>query len=397
LIVLNINQEYLEQNIYPSILVYSDAKCIVNTTLDSVEIRAFISDTGEKGRIKIGGIHYLATKRFDPAYNLTYVNLEEARQLYGFPLLIIAFTIILCLAVITTGGVFMFRDNQRQQQNIDHLLALFKRAQSREKIVILKTHPEGRYETLVNNIVSNFIENEYLQVQLSERIYKARMLELLALQNQINPHFLFNTLDAINWRILASYGSGSPAVSMMQDLAVLLKYSFAGSNKVTLIEELDCIKTYFHLQKLRSRNGIEFLENIDLEVANAEIPKMILQPIIENSIYHSKQSIKITLTITQKLIDDGRFIIIQIADNGTGIDTNILEELRKKILESPTEEDELSSNHIGLVNTYRRIVLFFGEKQCTCTLESIPNFVTSVTFTFPYRSFSQKDEYSISD
>ncbi len=244
---------------------------------------------------------------------------------------------------------------------------------------------DSQYDVIIRNIIGHYIENSRLTVQLAEKKYQSQRLELLALRNQINPHFLFNTLDSISWKAIGSTGISSPLVIMLQDLASLLKYSFAGPSHATLQDEVDSIRSYLHIQRIRYVGKFSYEEEIDSRVLDAQVPRLFLQPLVENAIYHGVKLLEGEGLITMRVCEDtpGLFLI-SIADNGPGIDAETLE----KLLDTLSLRQDMSTldtgDSIGLVNTLRRLDLFYGEGSCRLTIESRPYEQTVVTLRLPY-------------
>ncbi|MBE5985023.1 MAG: sensor histidine kinase [Paenibacillaceae bacterium] len=194
-----------------------------------------------------------------------------------------------------------------------------------------------------------------------------RQSEFLALQNQINPHFLYNTLEAIRGDAL-SLGMESVA-NITEALATFFRYTITDTGSlVTIEDELDNVDNYFKIQKYRFGEKLdiiyEFVEN-DPDICTLLLPKLTLQPIIENAIYHGLErkseggEIRIGIELTE------RNVIIRIKDNGVGIDDQTLTEinygLEHTTMPSFSEDNKNKRGGIALNNVCRRIKLLFGE------------------------------------
>jgi two-component system sensor histidine kinase YesM len=184
--------------------------------------------------------------------------------------------------------------------------------------------------------------------------------ELKALQAQIDPHFLYNTLDLINWKALRN---GIPEISdIVQKLTRFYKLSLSkGREIITVRDELAHIETYVGLQNLRFKNGIKLVLNTEENIYGYSILKLILQPIVENAILHGilcKDSKTGTITITGRLEDS--IIRFSIHDDGVGMDGDKAERLFSSA--NPKEEQGY-----GIINVNHRIKLFYGnEYGLTC-------------------------------
>jgi two-component system sensor histidine kinase YesM len=184
--------------------------------------------------------------------------------------------------------------------------------------------------------------------------------ELKALQAQIDPHFLYNTLDLINWKALRN---GIPEISdIVQKLTRFYKLSLSkGRDIITVRDELAHIETYVGLQNLRFKNGIKLILNTEENIYGYSILKLILQPIVENAILHGilcKDSKTGTITITGRM--EGSIIRFSIHDDGVGMDSDKAERLFSSA--NPKEEQGY-----GIINVNHRIKLFYGnEYGLTC-------------------------------
>lgn len=255
------------------------------------------------------------------------------------------------------------------------------------------------------NVENDFSYLRKCEVYYSEELEKtfSRMLDLFekvnairttdvhaeyrALQNQINPHFLYNTLEAIRSDALCE-GADNIA-NITEALATFFRYTISNVNSmVTLEAELNNSETYFAIQKYRFGDKVELRISIDdenLHVMESQVPKLTLQPIIENSIIHGIEP-KLgggTIDIEIEVIDER--LLIRITDDGIGMEENILSKLNERLddcNERGIEPDLTMESSIGLFNVNSRIKLEFGEKF-GLRIKSIKNFGTSVEMALP--------------
>lgn len=180
-----------------------------------------------------------------------------------------------------------------------------------------------------------------------------RKSELNALQAQINPHFLYNTLDSIIW--MAEGGNMKDVVLMTSSLAKLLRKSISNKNEmVTLEEEIEYTRSYLTIQKMRYVDKLEYEIDVEPAVMRMEIVKLIIQPLVENAIYHGikyKEG-KGLIRITGGFVDDQ--VILKVSDNGVGMSE---EELSHVFDERVTDTRK---NGVGVLNVHRRIRLYYG-------------------------------------
>lgn len=191
---------------------------------------------------------------------------------------------------------------------------------------------------------------EVYQVQAQKR-----NVELRVLQSQINPHFLYNTLDTIQWKAL-EYKAFDVA-DMINSLSIFFRISLSdGKEFITIDDEIEHVRNYLEIQETRYKDKISYKINLDDSVPQYLVPKMIIQPLVENSIYHGlklkKQKGNININVFSK--DD--YIIIEVIDNGLGMDLEKLATTRKNLYES------IESEHYGLYNINERLKLTFKDK-----------------------------------
>ena len=219
------------------------------------------------------------------------------------------------------------------------------------------------------------IEDLMEEVRKTEAVKRQR--ELDALQAKINPHFLYNTLDSVVW--MAETGNNKGVVRMVTALASLFRISIAkGHDIITLKEELSHVESYLDIQSMRYKDRFRFTIDLPSELENVPTIKLIIQPIVENSIYHGIKYLQEEglITIKARDIGNGR-IAITIRDNGVG--------MKKEVLDSILSEDNPHSqgNGIGLRNIDERIRLTYGS-SFGLTIESEPDEGTAVTITIPH-------------
>ncbi len=185
--------------------------------------------------------------------------------------------------------------------------------------------------------------------------------ELRLLQEQINPHFLYNTLDSIVW--LAEGGNKQQVVEMTADLSVFFRTVLSGGNDyITVKEEESHIRSYLKTQKIRYENILDYVIRIDPEIEEQVILKMTLQPIVENALYHGIKNKRGGGRITIRGYGEGERIVFEVEDNGIGMDAEDLEELKKKLR---GEESRLDSRNggFGLNNVAQRIQMYYGDRS----------------------------------
>jgi two-component system sensor histidine kinase YesM len=208
----------------------------------------------------------------------------------------------------------------------------------------------------LGNSLNNMIEQiQVLIDKLIEEEKSKKELELEALHAQINPHFLYNTLNTIKW--MAKIQGDKSVSKAITALIKLLRISInLGRDLISLREEIDYVKNYIVIQKLRFNESINLNYEIDEDCLEFTVPKLILQPIVENSIIYGLQDQRPELNIEIKVFKDGDKLVIEIKDDGPGIENEIL----KNILKSISDRDRFSK--VGLNNVNQRIKLYCGNE-----------------------------------
>lgn len=214
-----------------------------------------------------------------------------------------------------------------------------------------------------------------LMEQIKREEQELRKTELKALQAQINPHFLYNTLDSILWMCEKNDGPG--AVKMVTALASLFRISISrGREIITLKEELTHAESYLLIQSMRYKNQFDFTIEADEAILDCMCLKIIIQPMLENAIYHGIDRMVDKGRIAVRVSDVDEKILIQVSDNGLGIPPDILENM----LNTETS----NAYGIGVKNVNDRIKIYFGPEY-ELRIESELDRGTTVNIWLPKR------------
>jgi len=189
--------------------------------------------------------------------------------------------------------------------------------------------------------------------------------ELKALQSQINPHFLFNTLESINW--MAQLNNVPEISKTVTDLSDLMEASIGRDDRlITVEEEFRYSDKYISLLKSRFEDKIQFEKEILDGAGEVKIPRLLIQPLVENAVYHGIERLRGKGTISLKAFIEGDMLVIIVMDSGPGIDAAELSALNRMLsMDNDSYFKTLGSKHrksIGIENVNRRIKLFYGDK-----------------------------------
>ncbi len=302
-----------------------------------------------------------------------------ALWIYVFKYKIHVGTAVLCTGILFLFFFFFYFAIFKAYLRIDKYLSLFlmgyTSAALKEESCMLSPGVEELTKILVRLLESDQLLNA-----------NKRQAQYLALQNQINPHFLYNTLDSI--RSEAMLEGNNAVAEMTEALATFFRYTISKvENLVTLEEELENTKVYFLIQKHRFEDRVNLEIEYDKEDAfllRCQLPKLTIQPVVENSIIHGIErkvgsgTVHISLKCTEKRL------IIEINDDGVGMQPEALEKLNHQLNEPVFESIQLSKEKggIAIANVNNRIHLIFGEEY-GMTVYSTPNVGTDTVITLP--------------
>jgi two-component system sensor histidine kinase YesM len=223
------------------------------------------------------------------------------------------------------------------------------------------------------SIANNSYEREILMKQAN----------IQALQSQINPHFLYNALECIRGQALID--GSEAAAEIARALSRIFRYSISSkSDMVSLKEELENVKSYFTIQQSRFKNRFSYsilMDDADETVKESFLPKLTLQPIVENTIQHGFADIISGGVLEIRIRRVDRHVSIVVSDNGKGIDAENLENIRKTISVCNGPNSAVRSC-VGILNVDRRIKLYFGDEY-GLSINSCPGTGTDVELFFP--------------
>ena len=219
---------------------------------------------------------------------------------------------------------------------------------------------------------------------------ESKTAELKALQAQINPHFLFNTLESIRFNALEHQDPDT--AKMIHLLGNLFRRSIQSADLFSeLRQEIDYAGSFIELQKLRYADAFEFVTDVPPKLLNLGVPKFIIQPLVENAIKHGQKGVSSggIISITAREEPEGT-LVITVRDNGHGMDEETIRQVRERLGQPETEGDDHYS--IGLSNVHQRIRILFGEPY-GLTIESRPGAGTAVSIVMPARRKEELENY----
>lgn len=246
-------------------------------------------------------------------------------------------------------------------------------------------HMLGRIATLTEELI-----------QKNEELYRSKLLvrqsELMHLRSQINPHFLYNTLETM---VGIAYTEGLPQIAeIARALSLIFKYTVKGSSIVPLKDELKIVKNYLLIQGVRFEGRFHTEYDLDEDCLGLPVPKMILQPLIENAIVHGIEGQQNHCVLTLAAHEQAENLVLTVSDNGSGISEEDLRQLRENLSRAHLAED--SSCHIGMQNVHERIRLMYGSEY-GLTIESRLGQGTTIHLTLPTHHKEEEKHHVPSD
>lgn len=303
-----------------------------------------------------------------------YFNLNQMRFFVFF----IVFFTILCMVLL---NIFISGRIATPIQRLEEVVKELEKGN-----LELEIHEEGSQEIrhLGRTIRSMVLQTQRLLDRIVEEQEAKRKSELDALQSQINPHFLYNTLDSIVWMIEGE--QYKEAISMVTALSRLFRISISkGKTIITVAEEAEHARNYMNIQKVRYKNRFKFDMDIEQGILQYSTIKLVIQPILENSIYYGMEYMDGDGLIKVHGYEKDGDIYIDVTDNGPGMTR---EEVDYLLVDS--ERIHKKGSGVGLVNVHQRIRLYFGERY-GLEIESEPDVGTCVRIHLP-KSFEKEED-----
>lgn len=392
-IIANISVSYVNQMLNSLTVPESQSIFITdkyNTLLfnkdNFLKIRGDILDsilkaenTGDFFNITHNNKFYTISKIQSQRTGLRYVSTIPSDELYRLPKYIIYVTVSLLLLSFLGSIFFAYHVAQKNYSYITNILDTIEAARDGRPLPEALTRSEDVYSFIITNIIRTFLQYDLIKVQLSEKKYQNQTLELQALQSQMNPHFLFNTLGTIYWKAMGLTGKPNAATGLIENLSDILRYSLhKGSVIVPLSEEIHNTESYILIQKVRYQGRFNVVWQVSSDTQDCNVLKLLIQPFIENSLQHGLKDDK-TMTIKIKIhrIQKTDLLKIIITDTGDGIEPAKLKEIKGQL-----DDTDTNSAHIGLFNTHKRILLSCGAGY-GISLYSRHHCCTSVNISLP--------------
>ena len=321
--------------------------------------------------------YYIIQMQHDKTLDCDVVYVSDQSQLrarlraqHQAALAVVATALLLLLLSVVpiTRGLTM---------SIRHIVSVMRRAREGDLTARIEVDEKSPLEIAVIAMQYNDTMDQLkISVEKEREAYKKqRDAEMVALEAQINPHFIYNTLDTINWMAIdkEDYEIGDAITA----LAKIMRYSIDNCNGVvTVRDELKWLEQYIVLQKLRLGRNLTCVVSANEKAKNCSIHKLLLQPFVENSIRHGFIDSQRAPMLSVSVSIQGDMLIVDICDNGVGMPVEMVERIQNGIF------PKAQKNHIGLENAVTRLHLYYGEKTMISVI-SAPNEGTEIIISLP--------------
>lgn len=359
---------------------------------DEQEMEGSTNEFNEANRISmyISEMTLTILDRELKTYNLFYRDIikqsEELKKLGIWLLLLITVVLLLAtywfsLSITRPIHLLTKAANELSQGRFNRKIEV----KSNDEIAFLaKTFDEMRIN--INDLILEIQQKAQLEHELQQSKLLLKESQLRSLQSQINPHFLFNTLNTLSKK---AYLDGAEETSdLLVSVAGLLRYNLKRMDRsVTLFEEVIVLNQYMEIQRARFTDRLHFKTDIDESCLHVKIPGLTLQPIIENAVIHAIEPEENGGIISFRILRDGSWIIIEIEDSGRGISQQKIELL----LQGQIDPNEGHSTGIGFQNVVKRLQLFYGLENLV-SIESKDGNGTKVIIQIPETREEISDE-----
>ena len=392
-IIMNINaqsiynsmlyQQYKDGRLF--FLVNADNKIIIsselsyfNTYPDNIGLNTLtiesnpknsVYEINDKNYVVLSGDSSISDYKYISAYPLElYEHKLSTMKLQIIGILLLLMIIIFILAYVASV---------RSYSPLNEIISFLDNSQPPADSIEEEDKNELMY--IINSIQTHINDKTKMAEILEERMKLLRKSQYDMLQTQINPHFLYNTLETINWMAYNMSNSENPVSKSLINLASFFRNTLTSGYFVSIENEIKYTKEYVNILALRYGDLFDIEWDIDESILSYTIIKICLQPIIENAVYHGiKQKNDKGLIKIKGLCDDNNIILI-VSDDGVGIEKDALDELNKTLSETSFTNEK---SHIGLSNVNQRIKIIFGDSY-GIHVESTVDVGTDVYVTIP--------------
>lgn len=304
--------------------------------------------------VDTGNDPYTYTQIHSSQYPWSYVMVTHLQEYTSRLSSSKALSVGLMAALFCVVFLLAFLFSMRSVKPIHNLMRLIAEPQ---QVLSSELYSDREIRCIADQITGYVQQNQVLTDELSSRLNLLNQTKLLALQSQINPHFLFNTLNMIHIQESEALGYEHRIPRLTLNLSRLLRYAIESTDLVPLETELEFTRMYMDILKERYDSNLHVVYDIADETLHTQVPKLFIQPIAENAIFHGlAENMDENSTIIISCHLDGESCIVSVRDNGVGMSQEILQQLRAELNESVPLK-----NSIGIKNVVTRMNLLYGD------------------------------------
>lgn len=350
--------------------------------LDKGLIFEAVDESAAKQTLAYGGENYLTLTHHASSSGIQTLSFipestifKESNQLWTISLYLLAISVVIAVVSAFFSSNSLISPVKKLKNSMENV----RRGHLEEKVSLRRNDEIGRLEEVFNDMVD---EIQHLIREVYQKELNQKEAEYKALQSQIHPHFLYNTLESMN--MMAISDNQWHLSQMITELASFLRYSMEHrSTFVTFREEIEMVRSYLSIMKVRMDERLRVEWDIDESVLDRELPKFFIQPLIENAIKHGISPNEEGGTIWISVKESPHGTSVQIHDDGSGMPEKKLNEIKNGLtVKQPYQHSTLTKHQgLGLWNTYQRFAHLYGNEEMK--IEAISGFGTTVSFIIP--------------
>lgn len=389
-ILVNVDESYLEalynsgeydSNMYifdkMGNIVSSKDKNLIGKNYISVENFRNLYGLNRSCPIKKLGKTYLLSNYYDPQTGWVIVEEMPAYLILEPFNKMITMLVSLCLVFVVMGGFFAYAWSSRISKPILTLCSQMNQVRHGDFSVVSDISGCEEVNQLKECFNAMAAEISKLLESVKQKEIKKRQMEQDFLRLQINPHFLYNTLFSI--QCMVEFGKNTQAVQMLAAYIDLLKRTLhVGRELIPLKEEFENTEKYLELQQIRYGNKIQYKCEMEKETEKLLVPALIIQPLVENAIFHGIEAKNEEGIIIVESSVEGEILNITVSDDGLGMSEERLDCLRKSL----KSDENRTGRTIGIFNVLNRIRIYFGQEY-GLTVDSMEGIGTTITIRLP--------------
>lgn len=351
------------QNIYildkNNKIIYSENQNEILCDSDSIPLLSAINNAiaNNSSSVNHEGADYIYSSIQSRTFDWRYVSAVPMSFYLNSSSTVTLLLITLLTVSLIIGAIISFYISTRTYRPIGNIMELISSPETTAPLYSDAPKNESAY--ILNQISKTLTSNRELKEELDIRLTLLKHAQIVTLQSQINPHFLFNTLDTINWMAIDGFEGENEVSDALTTLGDLFKLNIDTANYLTNLQsEIDYTKKYIEILQLRHKNIFNVHWNIEENLGECKVPRLVLQPLIENAIYHGIKPKLTPGTVDVEISSVGNHLTIMVTDDGVGLDPNYLDNLQKEL-----EKDYIfGGKHVGLKNINQRIKLIYGNE-----------------------------------